>query len=158
LQQFGGSAGGAIKKDKVFWFGAIELQKSKTPGIVRYTTIDSVAVTPDNKEAYDYYRSLEGGFARSNDATALTARGDYQMGGGGRVSFRYNFSDATAVNAASTGGAADVLTTFATSANGNEKDRTHSAVAQWTSFFGPSLANDLRFSYTKEIRPRSSNS
>src|SRR5207247_119348 len=106
LQQFGGSAGGAIKKDRLFWFGAIERQESKTPGVVRYTTIDSVVVNANNQEAYNYYRGLEGGFGRTNNATALTARGDYQMSSGGRLSFRYNFSDATAQNAASTGGAA----------------------------------------------------
>jgi hypothetical protein len=158
LQQFGGSVGGAIKKDKMFWFGAIERQISRTPGIVRFTTLDSTPVTANNQEAYNYYRSLQGGFNRTNDATALTARGDYQMSNGSRLTLRYNFSDASAKNAASTGGAADVLTTNALSANGDEKDRTHTGVAQLTSIISPSVANDLRFSISQEIRPRTSNS
>jgi Carboxypeptidase regulatory-like domain/TonB dependent receptor-like, beta-barrel len=157
-QQFGGGAGGAIKKDKLFWFGAIERQVAKAPEAVRFTTIDSVAVNATNQEAYNYYRSLETGFEKTNNATALTGRADYQMSNGGRLTFRYNFSDAAAKNAASVGGATESLTTSALSNNGTEKDRTHTGVAQWTHILSPVVVNDLRFSISRELRPRTSNS
>src|SRR5213594_2145277 len=157
-QQFGGGAGGAIKKDKLFWFAAIERQDAKSPEAVRYTTLDGIPVNPNNQEAYNYYRSLETGFQKTNNATALTGRTDYQMSNGGRLTLRYNFSDAAAENAASVGGAAETLTTSALTNNGTEKDRTHTGVAQWTEIISPSVVNDLRFSISQEVRPRTSNS
>jgi hypothetical protein len=157
-QQFGGGAGGAIQKDRLFWFGAIERQVAKSPEAVRYTTIDSVAANANNQEAYNYYRSLETGFQKTNNATALTGRADYQMSNGGRITLRYNFSDAAAENAASVGGATETLTTSALSNNGTEKDRTHTGVAQWTQIISPKTFNDLRFSISQEVRPRTSNS
>ncbi|OLD71723.1 MAG: hypothetical protein AUI45_00890 [Acidobacteria bacterium 13_1_40CM_2_56_11] len=157
-QQFGGGAGGAIKKDKLFWFGAIERQDAKSPEAVRYTTLDSIALNANNQEAYNYYRSLETGFQKTNNATALTGRADYQISGGSRLTLRYNFSDAAAENAATVGGATETLTTSALNNNGTEKDRTHTGVAQWTQTFSPALVNDLRFSVSQEVRPRTSNS
>jgi hypothetical protein len=157
-QQFGGGAGGAIIKDKLFWFGAIERQDAKSPEAVRYASLDSITVNANNQEAYQYYRSLEGPFQKTNNATALTGRGDYQMSNGSRLTLRYNFSDAAAANSASVGGGAETLTTNALSNNGTEKDRIHTGVAQWTSILSPSIANDLRFSISQEIRPRTSNS
>src|SRR5262245_46762152 len=157
-QQFGGGAGEAIKKDRIFWFGAIERQDAKSPEAVRYTTLDPIAVNANNQEAYNYYRSLETGFQKTNNATALTGRTDYQMSNGGRLTLRYNFSDAAADNAASVGGAVETLTTSALSNNGTEKDRTHTGVVQWTQILSSSVVNDLRFSISQEVRPRTSNS
>jgi hypothetical protein len=156
--QFGGGAGGALIKDKLFWFGAIERQDAKSPEAVRYAALDAVTVNANNQEAYRYYRSQEGPFQKTNNATALTGRGDYQMSNGSRLTLRYNFSDATANNSASVGGATETLTTNALSNNGNEKDRIHTGVAQWTSILNPATANDLRFSVSQEVRPRTSNS
>lgn len=157
-QQFGGSAGGAVRKDKLFWFGAVERQVAKNPGLVRFSTLDAITPNANNQEAYSYYRTLEGPFSRTNDATAVTGRGDYQFRNASHLSLRFNFSDATAANAASVGGAADTITNNALSNNGNEKDRTYSGVAQLTSILSPRVVNDARFSVSQEIRPRTANS
>ena len=61
------------------------------------------------------------------------------------------------IGAAAVGGAAETLTNNALSNNGTEKDRTHSGVVQITSIFGTAVANDLRFSTTYELRPRTAN-
>jgi len=71
---------------------------------------------------------------------------------------RYNVSNATAENAATAGGAADTFTTSALSNNGNEGARIHTGATQWTKILSPNAANDLRFQYTLELRPRTSNS
>ncbi len=117
-----------------------------------------VAPTAANSEALNFFHSLEGPFQSTNDATALSARADYQFGGGSRLALRYNFSDGTAENAASVGGAADTLTTSALSNNGTEKDRSHTGLAQLTNILTPSIFNDVRFNYTYELRPRLANS
>jgi len=157
-QQFGGGAGGAIKKDRLFWYGAIEEQRAHSPESVLFASLDPIVVTANNQEAYNYYRSLQSGFSKTNNATALTGRGDYQFTNGGRLTLRYNFSTASAENSTSVGGAAETLTTNALSNNGTEEDRIHTGLVQWTSILNPNTANDLRFSVSKEIRPRTSNS
>ena len=156
--QFGGSAGGPIKHDKLFWFAAIERQVSKTPRQVVFGPLASIAPSANTQEAHSFYKSLEQGFHSTNNGTALTGRGDYQFAGGHRLSLRYNFSDAAAENAASVGDPTQTLTNNSIATNGTEKDRTHSGVAQLTSILSPSVANDLRFSGSYELRPRTSNS
>jgi hypothetical protein len=156
--QFGGSIGGPIKKDKLFWFAAVERQQARTPRQIVFGPLATIAPATATAQAYNYYKSLEGPFNNTNDATALTGRGDYQFSGGHRLTLRYNFSDATAQNAAGVGGPTDTLTNNALNTNGDEKDRTQSGVAQLTSILSPNIANDMRFSGSYELRPRTSNS
>jgi hypothetical protein len=56
LQQFGGGAGGAIKKNKIFWFGSAERQLSTRPGYqVFYGNLVGLTSTPQTAEALNYY-------------------------------------------------------------------------------------------------------
>lgn len=159
LQQYGGGAGGAIKKDKIFWFGAIERQVSTRPGYqVFFGNLVGVASTPQTAEALNYYHSLEGPFATTNDATALLGHGDYQLSNKNRLSTRFNFSDGSANNAITTGAPIPSLYNRALNGSGSEKDRTETGVANFTSIISASIANDLRFTGTHESRPRTSNS
>jgi hypothetical protein len=158
LQQFGGGAGGAIKKDKLFYFAAAERQLSKLPRTVQFATLAGFAPTAANQEAFNFYKGLENGFKSTNDATATTGRLDYQFGNGSRITTRLNFSDASADNAITTGAALPAIDTRALSGTGAEKDRTYTGVAQYTSILNPRMANDLRFSGTHEVRPRTANS
>ncbi|PWU01363.1 MAG: hypothetical protein C5B51_22890 [Terriglobia bacterium] len=157
LQQFGGGAGGPVKKDKVFWFAAAERQISKVPRQVFFQSLVGVVPTPQTQEAISYYQSLQGPLESTNDATAALGRLDSQMKGG-HLSARFNFSDASANNAITTGAPLAVIDTRALNGTGSEKDRTYTGVAQYTAILSPSIANDLRFSGTHEDRPRTSNS
>ena len=158
LQQFGGGAGGAVKKDKLFWFAAAERQMSRLPRTIQFATLNGFATTPQTQEAYNFYRGLEQGFKSTNDGLATTGRLDYQFANGNRLTARLNFSDANADNAITTGAALPTIDTRALSGTGAEKDRTFTGVAQYTSILTPSVVNDLRFSGTHENRPRTSNS
>jgi hypothetical protein len=156
--QFGGGAGGPIIRDKLFWFAAAERQDASTPRQIVFGPLASITPTANTQEAYNFYRSLEQGFKSTNDATAVTGRTDWQMSDNHRLALRYNFSKGTGVNEASVGGPVDTLTNIALTANGNEEDMTHSGVAQLTSIFGATVANDFRFSTSYEDRPRTANS
>ena len=158
LQQFGGGAGGAIVKDKLFWFAAAERQLSKLPRQVFFQSLVGVAPTPANSEALSFLHSQEGPIHSTNDATATTGRLDYQMRSGSRLTARFNYSTANAENAITTGSPLPPLDTRALSGTGAEQDRTSTGVAQYTSILSPRMANDLRFSGTHEDRPRTSNS
>jgi hypothetical protein len=157
LQQFGGGAGGAIKKDKLFWFAAAERQLSDQPRQVFFASIYGIAPTPQTQEALSFYQSQQGPISSTNDATATLGRLDYQMSNGSRLTARFNFSDASANNAITTGAPLPVVDTRALSGTGSEKDRTYTGVAQYTAILTPAIANDFRFSGTYELRPRTAN-
>jgi len=158
LQQFGGSLGGPIQRDRLFWFAAVERQQVKFPRSVLFATLANVTPNENTREAYDLFKSFEGPLPGTNNGTTAMGRMDYQMTNGSRLTFRYNWSDATAENAVTTGTALPVLLNEARSNQGVEKNGTHSGVMQWTQILSPNLVNDLRFSGTYERRPRESNS
>jgi len=158
LQQYGGSVGGPIKSNRLFFFGAFEGQKSKTPRQVQFAQLLGRAATPATQEALNFFRSEEKGFRQTNDAYALTARVDHQETAGHRLTLRYNFSDANAENAVSVGGSLSPFTNRSFSNDGIEKNRIHNGTAQYTRILSPSMVNDFRFAGSLEERPRLSNS
>ena len=158
LQQFGGGLGGPIKKDKLFWFAAAERQLSNVPRQVFFGTLAGVVPTPQTQEAISFYQAQQGPFQSTNDATTTLGRLDYQLRSGSHLTARFNFSDANANNAITTGAPLPVIDNRALSGSGSEKDRTYTGVMQYTAILTPLVANDLRFSGTHEDRPRTSNS
>jgi hypothetical protein len=158
LQQFGGGVGGAIKKDKLFWYAAAERQLSELPRQIFFTPLAGRTATPQTQEAFNFYQSQQGPLSSTNDATATSGRLDYQMNSGSHFTARFNFGDANASNAITTGAPLPVVDNRALNGTGNEKDRTITGVADYTSILSPSMANDFRYSGTHEQRPRTSNS
>ena len=156
LQQFGGSAGGPLARNRSFWFFAIERQNADTPRYVEFPLLDA-ASRESGAEAYDYFQSLEQSFQSTNDAWALTPRFDFQLGDSNQLMTRYNFSTAKAVNSVSIGDPRLPRTTNALSHNGTEEDSIHFATVQWTSLLTPNIVNQLRFTATREQRPRNPN-
>jgi len=155
-QQFGGSIGGPLKRDRLFFFGALESQKFKNTRSVVFN-LTGISRTADNAEAYDYYRSLEEPFDTTNDAVALLGRVDYQLPGGGRFNLRYSFSDNKALNANATGNALSDTTISALSNNGTERDGTHTLVGQYSSAIKSNMLIEARGQYSRERRPRDAN-
>ena len=155
-QQYGGSIGGPVAKNKLFYFGALESQTFENTRAVVFN-LTGIARTADNAEAYDYYRSLETPFETTNDALALLGRMDYQLTGSGRLSLRYSFSDNDAKNANATGNALADTTVSALSNNGTERDRTNTFVGQYTSAISSNVLLDTRAQFSKERRPRDAN-
>jgi hypothetical protein len=155
-QQFGGSIGGPLVRDRLFYFGAVEQQLFENTRNVVFN-LTGVSPTADTQEAYDYYRSLETPFDTTNDATALLGRVDYQLGAGSRLSLRYSYSRNEALNSNAVGNALSDTTTSALSNNGTEKDSTNTLVGQYTSALRGSLLLEARGQYAREERPRLAN-
>ena len=158
LQQLGGGMGGAIKHDKLFWFAAAERQMADQPRQVFFSSLAGRPSTAPTQEALAFYQSIQGPIATTNNATVASGRLDYQLKNGSRITARFNFSDANAQNAITSGAPLPVVDTRALSGTGNELDRTYTGVAQYTAILSPAVANDFRYSGTHEDRPRTSNS
>src|SRR5262249_44194961 len=156
-QQWGGSFGGPIIKDKLFFFGAYEQQRFRNPRFVFFDLLNGFVPTPANQEAYNFYKAQETPFTQTNDAKAFLVRGDYDFNQNHRVNLRYSRSTNEALNANATGNALLPTTVSALSNNGTEQDRTNTVVGQLASIFSASIVNELRGQYSKEDRPRPAN-
>ncbi len=155
-QQYGGSFGGPVITDRVFYFGAIESQRFRNTRSVVFNTT-SVAPTADNLEGLNYFRSLEEPFDASNDALAGIARVDIQGRSGSRLSLRYNGSRNSAENSNAAGNALSDTTTSAVSNNGTEKNETHTFLGQYTAALSSNLLWETRGQLVREKRPRDAN-
>ncbi|HXG65486.1 MAG TPA: carboxypeptidase regulatory-like domain-containing protein [Blastocatellia bacterium] len=155
--QFGGSIGGPIKKDKIFFFGSYEQQRLRQDREVFFDLLSGFTPTAATQEAFDFYTSLQETYEQTNDAVALLGRIDYEVSQNHRFNIRYSFSDNEAKNATSNGVPLFPTITNALSNNGTEKDRIHAVVGQMASFFGANIVNELRGQYSHERRPRPAN-
>ena len=157
LQQFGGSAGGALRRDRAFWFAAFERQASSSPRYVGFAAL-AAADRDRGPEAFDLFKSLEEPFESTNDALAVTPRLDYYFRGGSQLMVRYNASDAAARNSISIGDPKQSRTPNALSHDGTEEDSVHFLTGQLTSVLSPKAVNQFRVTVTHESRPRPADS
>ncbi len=158
--QFGGSIGGPIIKDKLFYFASYEQQRFRAPRQVLFASLLSTNFAAGDRglEAVNFLRSLEVPYEETNDAYALLGRIDWNINNNNRFNARYSFSRNDALNAAATGETTfDPTRNSALSANGIERNRNNIGVAQLITNFGAAVVNDLRLQYAREERPREAN-
>ncbi len=176
LYQSGGSVGGPIKKDKIFFFSAFEYQKNTVPHVVIFHKLDGFTPTSlpsgcgENTTgkklcggAFNFFQTLDSNqqglpFTQTNNGPSGFGRLDFQLTQNHRIGLMYHYSRNTGENAAATGDAVSPETTRALSNNGTEGDQTNNGTAQWTAIFSPHLVMEARGTYTLEGRPRLSNS
>ena len=156
-QQFGGSFGGRVKKDRAFFFVAYEQQEFSNDRQVFFDPLSLTTSKANTAEAFSYYTSLQEPFTQTNDAKALTTRFDYEINSNHRFNVRYGWSKNEALNANSVGNQLFPTTISALSNNGTEIDKTHSVVGQFTSFFSSTMVNEFRGQFVREERPRPAN-
>jgi hypothetical protein len=128
-EQFGGSLGGPIKKDKAWWFGSVEYRdqnaaiQTGTRDFTTDTILDTSAPAP--------LREL-----------LASGRVDYQLNATNSLMARYSFDQDTNTTAAQPAS----VTPLSTGAeNQNSLNRFNSFVAGWTWTLSPSKVNDLMF-------------
>jgi hypothetical protein len=171
-KQYGGTVGGPLYlprfgeggrstvggKDKSFFFVAYEEQKLTQTRAVLFNNLHLTGVgTAGTAEALNFALGLEGPYTQTNNAKVFLTRLDFNLNEKNQLSFRYNYSVNTALNAVTAGASLTPTTNSALSNNGTEGDDSNTFVGQLNSFLSPTLVNELRAQYSKENRPRLAN-
>jgi hypothetical protein len=141
-EQFGGSLGGPLIKDRLFYFLSYDNQdRSQT------VPINEANLDPDIFGRFPALASSRQ-YVQTQDGSVAFGRVDYQAGGAHRFMLRANVIDYEGINGTSDSGARTE------SFNGVEKLDTKAYVGSWSGQFGSNLLNDLNVNYIDENTPR----
>lgn len=83
--QFGGSIGGAFKKDRAFYFFAIEQNFLRVPFVVQFQNVPGVALTPE-------LTAKQGEQRGTNNPTALFGRTDFILNQANTLNVQYTYT------------------------------------------------------------------
>ncbi len=134
--QFGGSVGGPIKSDKLFFFTAYEQQNLSVRRAVAHTTLVAFAPVGAQVEPFNTYKNEQTEFDQTNDAKAFFGKIDYDINGANRFNVRYNYSKNEALNGVSTGETSlDPTTNRSLGTNGTELDKIMSLLHSSSAIF-----------------------
>ncbi len=158
-QQFGGSIGGAIKRDKLFYFFTYDGSRKINP--VTYTssakfpqTCPSQVSAAQCATANSYLSGLLGTFARYTYQDVGFGKLDYQLNARNHVSAAFDFMDYHAPNSYST---APTYNNSSVTTNGTNRTQERIFVANWDSTITNTLVNNLRFQWGRDLEVTGAN-
>lgn len=145
-EQFGGTLGGTIKKDKLFYFVAYDQQyftqtKQNNPNRMDPTLVNFLATKFNDPNE-------NGPITRKNNAIATLGKIDWYANSKNLFTARYNYAHSNQPN-----GTFDVEQ-WGRSANADEIDFSNSISLQLNTTISASKLNELRFQFAREDRPR----
>jgi len=159
VNQFGGSIGGPIQKDRTFFFNASEFQFGGKPVQVLYSLLDSQGVrnTPAAQALLGV--APESSFRAISNSQSVINRVDHRLSETNYLFGRFDFTRTLQTNSPgstnlSTGLGIASTSTAAVSNQLNQPDSNYTALGQLTSAFSSKLFNEFRFQFSRELRPR----
>jgi hypothetical protein len=168
-QQFGGSVGGPILKDKLFGFFTYDgfrkvnpiLYTSTTPSTTLLGYANSTATCPSPLTAAQctaaanfLLTQVSGSFARNIKQDVFFPKLDYQLNGKNHISASFlwqNFHQPNGYNTAS------VQNNGGISNNGTADFHERFFVAGWDSVLGAASANEFRFQWSRDLETDTTN-
>ncbi|WP_433974909.1 TonB-dependent receptor [Tunturiibacter lichenicola] len=161
-QQFGGSAGGAAIKDKLFYFYAYDQQWRSFPAVSTPADPNFYALTPTQtallgnrgvtatkvNAALNYLESLTGTVPRRQDQTINFGKIDWQAAEHHRVSVQYDRARSSSPSGVRTAPVVDL----GTASMGSSYVRVDSLLGRWMWQASPKLSHELRIQYGRDLQ------
>lgn len=161
--QFGGSLGGPIMKDKMFFFGTYDGQRRTFPLSVinsdpkfinNFNTVcPTVATATQCSSAGGFLNSLTGPFPRVGNQDIFFGKLDYVVNQNNRLSVALNWHNWNSPNGIQTG----PTITSSNLANGLDAVHDRFLVGRWTSAIRSNLANEFTFQWGQDLEFESPN-
>lgn len=142
INQFGGTFGGPIKRDKAFFFGAYEGQRSKLPNPV---VLNSLPFAPANVQAFLTPKVASYDVSRQQDTYLVKT--DFNINEKNQVWIRFNQQNFTGTNLEN-GGSLSAL-----EHTGNSNVTTSAITGNWTHTFTNRWINEFRYQYSRDREP-----
>ncbi|HXI90572.1 MAG TPA: TonB-dependent receptor [Blastocatellia bacterium] len=137
-QQFGGSIGGPIIKDKLFWFGAVEHSRERGNSIVPGSIFNQIVLL--EPLGYKAVRFLP----QPYDDTQFQLKGDYHPSSDHSFTLRYAQQNNKSIN-----DQAGFLTVFTDLSGGDKQlNDLHSLLGSWTWTASPHVVNQFTYQWS----------
>jgi hypothetical protein len=161
-QQFGGSVGGAVVRDKLFYFYAFDQQRRGFPAIstpedpnfysltgTETALLGNRGVSPAKvNAALNYLDSLTGQVARRQDQTVNFGKVDWKAAKSQRLSLQYDRARSSAPGGVRSGQVVDL----GRASLGSSYVRVDSVLGRWVWTATPKLSEELRVQYGRDFQ------
>jgi outer membrane receptor protein involved in Fe transport len=156
INQFGGSLGGPIQKDKAFFFFSYDGQRRSLPNAITPLSVTVPAAIlnssdPAVQAGLRLVQAANGDYTLTRDQDVFLGKIDYQFDARNRLSVRYNHQNFTGGNNESTGA------TSAQEHTGNSLVHTRSLNAVLSTVFNARFYNELRAQWGRDQEPGEAN-
>ena len=150
--QFGGTLGGPIRRNRDFYFVNYDGQRNTQPNIVFLNLPTTTPSDPATQAGIARLQPLAASWERTLDQDVFLAKTDHELNAANRLTLRYNHQNFTG-EGFENGGAQNAL-----EHTGASLVKTRTFNAAWTSVVSSTLFNEMRVQYSRDEEPGQANS